>query len=223
MDNVEVAACLATLSAAVTALVVLMRSGLWRLSYGMTGFVAAAAVGQALVLWRPETFWTPEAYAAWDACLALLGVVAGLELGRGVLRPAMRIWSDVCSRAALLLVPLAAIGVYGLSTLGTAQRVGYRGQLVVDASVAGLLALVLSAVSLYELPRHPLVVTGLRGLGCYFTVQVIYLGSWEASQSAAQLVGWAVSIAFVWAMLAIAREAVASTLTPVPSVAGVSK
>lgn len=206
MSQIDAVVCVATLSAALTALVALVQSGAWRLSYGLTAFIVMAALGQALILAWPNVFWTPEVYAAWDASLALMAAIGGLELGRGVLRPAVRTWLAVCRRAALLLVPLAAIGAFGMLSIVGTQRVGYRGQLVVDAAVAGLLAVILSAVSLYELPRHAVVVTALRGLGCYLTVQVIYLGSWEWSEGAARLVGWVACGVFVWAMLTIARD-----------------
>lgn len=220
MSNVEAAGCLATLSAAITALVVLMRSGLWRLSYALTAFIAASAARDVLILGWPERLWTAEFGGASEAILALLCALAGLELGRGVLRPAARVWGAACWQAALLLAALGAVGAFGLFTLGDAPRVGYRGLLVVDAAVAGLLAVVLSAVSLYELPRHPLAVTALRGLVCVFGLQAVYLGTWESSAGLAHVVGWAATSAYVLAVLAMARQAVWQTQLPLPTTAG---
>lgn len=223
MNSADVITYCATLAAAVTALVVLVREGHWRLSRTLTAFVGAWGASDALILAWPETLWTPEFCAAREAALAVLCVLATLELGRGVLGRAARVWSAVCWRVAWLLVPLTVAGVLGLMTLAGVPRVGYRGLLVVDAVVAGLLALVLSAISLYELPRHPLAVTALRGLVRFFAVQVVYLGSWEASKSLAQVVGWVATATFVWAMLAIAREGMSKVQPSILTAVRVSK
>ncbi len=214
MGTAEVFACMLTLSAAATALVTLVRTGLWRVSLGLTAFVASAAIGQGLVLWFPQVFWTPEFCLGWDATSAVCATWAALELGRSALRPARRVWSLVCRRAALLLLPLAAIGGMGLALLADTPRAGYRGLLVADAAVAGLLALVLANVALYEMPRAPLAITTLRGLMSYFLAQAIYLGAWESSVAWAQAAGWASNAAFAWAMLAITREALPPLLHP---------
>lgn len=222
MTSADVATYLATLSAALTALIALAHSGYWRLSHGLTAFVAVWASCDALILGWPHKLWTPEFWAAREAGLALLSVVAALELGHGVLGPAARVWLSVCRRMALLLVPLALLGALGFATLGVAPRVGYRGLLVVDGAATLVLALVLSAVSLYELPRSPLTVTALRGLLRFFAVEVIYLASWEASIGLARWVVWAATATFVWAMLAIARQAASEGRTPLVTVARVS-
>ncbi len=207
MSSADIFACMLTLSAAVTALITLVRSGLWRTSYGLTAFISGAAIGQALVLWWPRTFWTPEFCLMWDACLAVFATWAGLELGRNVLRPAQRVWRRVCTWAALLFVPLTVVGLAGLFVLDDAPRAGYRGLLAADAAVAGLLALVSTYIALYELPRAPLTTTALLGLMRYFLAEVFYAGAWETSVGWASLAGWASNVTFAWAMLAITRDA----------------
>jgi hypothetical protein len=207
VSSTDIFACMLTLSAATTALVTLARTGLWRASYGLTAFVSGAALGQALILWWPWAFWTPEFCLMWDACLALFATWAGIELGRSVLRPARRVWQRACSWAALLCLPLAAIGVMGLFMTADAPRAGYRGLLAADAAVAGLLAVVLVHVARYELPREPLTITALHGLMRYFVAQVVYLGAWESSVAWARFVSWASVAMFAWAMLAITRVA----------------
>ncbi len=214
MSSADIFACMLTLSAATTALVTLARTGLWRASYGLTAFVSGAALGQALILWWPQVFWTPEFCLMWDACLALFATWAGIELGRGVLQPARRVWQRACSWAALLSLPLAGIGLMGLFMASDTPRAGYRGLLAADASVAGLLGLVLIHIALYELPREPLTTAALRGLMRYFVAQVMYLGAWETSVAWARFVGWASVAMFAWAMLAITRAALPPLLRP---------
>lgn len=199
-----------TLAAALAAQCALLREGCGRLSFGLIGFLALSAACDVVVLAWPR-LWTPESYVAREAGMALLASVAALELGRGVLRPAARVWFRVCRRAALSLVPLALIGLWGMLTLVGVQRVGYRGVVVVDAAAAALVAFVLSAVSLYELPRHPVTMAALRALLAYLAMQVVYLGSWEASRRLAELLAWPATITFVWAALSVARSALAST------------
>lgn len=210
MTATEAATLLATLSAALTALVALTCSGCWRLSRGLTALLWLSAACDGVMLARPS-LWTPEFWSAREAGIALLASIGILELGREILRPATRIWLAVCRRAALILVPVALMGAWGLLTLDGVQRAGYRGLVIVDAAVAALAALVLSAVSLYELPRHPLTTTALRGLLAYFAIEVVYLGSWEASRRLAELLAWPATLTFVWASLSIARDAFSSS------------
>jgi hypothetical protein len=212
MTEAEATQC-ATIAAALTALFALTRGESGRLSLGLTAFFALSAVCDAVLLAWPR-LWTPESYAVREVGVAFLAAIAVLELGRGVLRPAARVWRAVCRRAALSLVPLSAIGLWGLFTLAGAPRAGYRGVVVVDAAAAALGAFVLSAVSLYELPRHPVTMPALRALLVYLAAQVVYLGSWEASRRLAELLTWPATLTFVWAALSIARSALSTTPRP---------
>jgi hypothetical protein len=223
VDVADVLGSLAALSASVTALAVLGWSGLWRLSRGLVGLALASAAGEVLILSNPTTFWSVELFLLWNCGLALMGTLAALELGRGVMRPAALVWRSVCRRAALLLVPLALIGVFGFVGLAGTQRVGYRGLFVLDVAVAGLLAIVLVAISLYEFPRHALIVTALRGLMRFFAMQALCLGAWELGQIFARAAGFLAYAAYVWAMLAIARDVLASTTGSVLQTVRVTK
>jgi xanthosine utilization system XapX-like protein len=222
MSVLEVAACFALLSSAATALVQLVRSGLWRLSYGLIAVCVVTIVSNVMILWWPR-FWTPEVFVAHEVTLAVLSALAALALGRSVFRPAARAWGLVCRRAAWVLLPVAAVGALGLMTLAGAPRSGYRGLLVVDAAVAGLLVLVLYGVSLYDLPRPALTVTALRALLGFFALEVVYLGAWEASRTLAAVAGWAATGAYVWAMLTVAREGMVEMHRPIASTVRVSR
>lgn len=223
METADVIGSLAALSASLTAIIVLLHSGLWRLGRGLLALAAVSALGEALILWQPAIFWTSELFLAWNCGLALLAVLAALELGRGVLRPAARVWRGVCQRGALLLVPLAAIGVVGLLGMSSTPRVGYRGLLVLDVAVAGVFAVVLVAISLYELPRQRVAVTALRGLMRYFALQALCLGAWEWHPALARATGWLAYASYVWAMLAVARDAWSTTDGPVLQAVRVTK
>lgn len=223
MDAADVLGSLAALSASVTTLAVLGWSGFWRLSRGLVGLALASALGEVLILSNPATFWDPGLFLLWNCGLALLGVIAALELGHGVMRPAAFVWRMVCRRAALALVPLALIGVFGFVGLAGTQRVGYRGLFVLDMAVAGLLAIVLVAISLYEFPRHAMIVTALRGLMCFFAMQALCLGSWELGPLFARATGWLAYTSYVWVMLAVARDVLATTSGPMLQTARVAK
>ncbi len=211
------------LASSLTAAIALASNRLWRLSRALSLFVLVSALGQALILAWPGRFWTAEFCFSWDACMAVLTAVLALELGRLALRPAAHVWQRACRRIALLLVPLALVGVFGLLSVGGQARVGYRGLVVVDAAVAGLLALVLTSVSLSDLPRHPLISTALVGLLRHFALRAAYLGAWEIGPGLAGVIGWATTASYVWAMLALARTASISGGKPILKLARVSE
>ncbi len=223
MEAADVAGSLTALSASLTAIVVLLHSGFWRVTRGLTALATASALGETLILWRPEIFWTSELFLVWNCGLALLAVCAALELGRDVLRPATRVWQRVCRRGALLLVPLAVIGIVGLLRMSGTPRVGYRGLFVLDAAVAGVFAIVLVAISLYELPRRRLSVTALRGLMRYFALQALCLGAWELHPLLARATGWLAYASYIWVMLAVARDAWAAPRGPLLQAVRVTK
>jgi hypothetical protein len=173
-----------------------------------------SAIGDALALWSPAAYWTIDYYVRREVVVALLCVIASLEIGRAAMQPALLIWLRACRWVWPVLIALAGVGLHGLETIASSPCASYRGLLVLDAAVAGVLAVVLIALMLYELPHHPLHVTALTALLRYFMAQVVYLGAWEASRTVAPIVGLLASATYIWAMLAIARAAILSERWP---------
>lgn len=206
MSTADVTMYLMTLSATATAAFALTSSGAWRLSKALSAFIVMSTISDATLVAWPDLR-TPEFWTAREAVFAVLCAVSALEFGHGVLHPALRVWRAVCWRVMALFCLLTCVGIFGLASSAGGARVGYRGLLMVEAALVVLFALTLSAVSLYELPRHPLVVTALRGLLRYSAFELVYIGSWEASPRIASALAWPTTLVFVWAMLAITREA----------------
>lgn len=222
MSVADVTTYFMSLSAAGTAAIALLRSGTWRLSKWLLTCIVFSALCDVATLARPSRC-TPEFWTAREAAFAVLCALAALELGHGVLHPALRIWKAVCWRVMALLGVLSCVGFVALATSPGVMRVGYRGLLLVEAALVVLLALTLSAVSLYAFPRHPLAVAALRGLLRYSALQLLYIASWEASRRVAEVMVWPATLAFVWVMLDIAREALSHPAQAEASVASVTR
>ncbi len=174
---------------------------------GVLAYVMAATAGDGLSLADPTHFWTPTACLLRELLTCLACALAALEIGRvhlAALRPG---WTRAGLAIIVQLLALGSIGALGLAGIDDTPRSGYRGLVVVYAATAAVLAVVLLAIRLHGVPIRRVSAAFLQGALGYLLVQMLYVGSWEASQDLAAWSGWAASGAYVAFMLVLAQAA----------------
>lgn len=146
----------------------LLRRGLWRVSYTWTVYVACVGFTDALILGWPHTFWTWGFWTSKELLLAILKFAMGLELGALAFRRFPGAQRTARSTAALTLLGVAIIMALAPRT----NQGGLAGlALEAHARLSHGSALLLIALGLlvlwYRVPVHRLHRAVLRGLATY--------------------------------------------------------
>lgn len=198
---------LATFGMELTALVALVATGAWRVSYCLTAYVFVVAVGDALVLVAPGTFFQPIVWITRESTHATLRLLLAYELVAVSFERMPRARQQAL-RALLACLSGVAAFLWATTVSVTAPSGLYRGLALLGGATAIALILVRAFTLLYSLPLHPVARTILLALPVHLLLQAMTIGlAMEISRGSW---GWALQASeasYAVVMLALAGAA----------------